>query len=146
MVEFHWLEYIWQMYSDISMDSEQTVLLTSRQTKKEISESWDMLKKLPLPPEIIWLIASYDRALSVKKLQKTDRRYTMLRTIQPFHYSYVLFSDYCHSYSYLHFKNSSKMYVYCITENNRLHKILYMYSSHRFEQNDDVLKHCYVRL
>ena len=130
------------------MDSGQSY----HQEKEDISKyssvsSWNLLNKLLLPPEIIVLIASYDRVLSVKKLPKTDIRYTMLHTVQPFRYSYLWFSNCCHSYSYLHFKNSSKMYVYfIITENNQLLKILYMYSSHHFVQNENVLDHCYVRL
>lgn len=41
----------------------------------------DIIKILPLPLEIVYKIASYDRILAIKKLPKTDERYNLLRTI-----------------------------------------------------------------
>jgi energy-coupling factor transporter ATP-binding protein EcfA2 len=41
----------------------------------------DVLESLPLPLEIIRLIASYDRWLSVKKLLKSDGRFDIVKNI-----------------------------------------------------------------
>lgn len=43
----------------------------------------DLIKLLPLPKEIIYIIASYDRVLSIKRISKTDPRYKMLYLIPP---------------------------------------------------------------
>ena len=50
----------------------------------------NVLKNLPLPEELISKIVSYDRALSVKKIPKTDTRYEILReNIAPRDYEIV---------------------------------------------------------
>lgn len=40
-----------------------------------------LLQVLPLPKEIIDVIASYDRILSINPISKTDCRYEILKTI-----------------------------------------------------------------
>ena len=40
-----------------------------------------LLELLPLPKELVYTVASYDRVLSVKRLSKTDYRYKLLYLI-----------------------------------------------------------------
>ena len=49
----------------------------------EIVCTMDVLLALPLPLEIIYCIASYDRALSVNPISRADDRYIMLLTVPP---------------------------------------------------------------
>lgn len=41
----------------------------------------DVIIQLPLPLEIVYLIASYDRVLSIRKIPKNDERYSILQKI-----------------------------------------------------------------
>jgi hypothetical protein len=72
----------------------------------------DILKLLPLPLELIDIIASYDRQLSVKKLKKMDCRYTLLNTIP--------------KKSITHLANNKKGYQINFT--NRNHKLVVIYT------------------
>uniref|UniRef100_A0A6C0HTP1 Uncharacterized protein n=1 Tax=viral metagenome TaxID=1070528 RepID=A0A6C0HTP1_9ZZZZ len=41
----------------------------------------DVIIQLPIPIEIVYLIASYDRILSIRKIPKNDERYSILQKI-----------------------------------------------------------------
>ena len=53
----------------------------------------DLLSILPFPNEIICIIFSYDRVSCIKKIAKTDYRYTML-LINPFPIQYDFYRCY----------------------------------------------------
>ena len=86
-----------------------------------------LLKGLPLPRELVYSIASYDRALSVKRLSPNDPRYAILRDIYtrvhlyPYKLRAVLYSS-------VYFTNSSSLWVFASqTQGGKV--ICYTYAS-----------------
>ena len=81
-----------------------------------------LLKGLPLPRELVYSIASYDRALSVKRLSPNDPRYAILRdNLYPYKLRAVLYSS-------VYFTNSSSLWVFASqTQGGKV--ICYTYAS-----------------
>jgi hypothetical protein len=97
----------------------------------------DTLYKLPLPNEIICLISSYDRILSIKKLKKTDDRYILLKKIhKPWH---------APAFSNINFTNLSYLYIFYGEKDESMTQITYTYYSHNFLQNDPLINYRFIR-
>ena len=81
----------------------------------------EVLKKLPLPEELVVEIASYDRVLSVKKIPRTDERYEILReNIAPRDYEIIDAHEWdC----VVDFKNIN--FIFHIISSSRSHKLYY---------------------
>lgn len=81
---------------------------------------------LPLPEDVIRVIATYDRKLSVKSISKTDERYTILQLIPPkyptYHTSGIL------NGWIIHFTNVESILLMCEPYKYSLHNI-YIYVS-----------------
>jgi hypothetical protein len=87
-----------------------------------------LLKLLPLPKEIVYTVASYDRVLSIKRFSKTDYRYKLLYSIPvkrtTFYQDNVIrgwivkFSNPRHILSMVFQKDYGDMYTYINRDND----------------------------
>jgi len=79
---------------------------------------------LPLPEDVIRVIATYDRILSVKPISKTDERYAILQTIPP---KYIInHSSGIPNGWLIHFSHTESILMMCEPYKYTLHNI-YIY-------------------